>query len=237
MKTYRLAPAYYAALKRRLIFTAVPIICAAGAVGYLAGLLQGGATLAHVGIFMGLTFIFFVFTIPRSYRQQRDLAQSYQVTLNGDTLTRTQDGAQEINVTRSGVARITETPGKGLGIIAINSKLRFGIPATLEGYDELRKTLATWHSIQAVKPKGMYWQAVAVPLLALVLICLFAVAIVSNDKVLVTATGGIAIAMSVASALVILKSPQVDAKTKSKLWLVSIPLLALAAKIIYTLVN
>ena len=101
----------------------------------------------------------------------------------------------------------------------------------------MRKTLATWHSIQAVKPKGMYWQAVAVPLLALVLICLFAVAIVSNDKVLVTATGGVAIAMSVASALVILKSPQVDAKTKSKLWLVSIPLLALAAKIIYTLVN
>jgi hypothetical protein len=237
MKTYRLSPAYYAALKRRLLLTAIPIISAAGAVGFLAGLLQGGTTLINAALFAALTGVFFVFTIPRSYRQQRDLAESYKLTVDGDTITRTQTGAREISVTRSGIARITETPDKGLGIIAINSKLRFGIPATLEGYAELRKTLDSWHQIQTVKPSGMHWQAALVPLLALALIGLFAVAIISNDKVLVSATGSLALVVSVASVFVLVNNPQVDAKTKSKLWLVSIPLLALVAKIIYTLVN
>ena len=237
MKTYRLAPAYYAALKRRLLLTAVPIICIAGAIGYLAGLLQKGSTLPTTLLFMGLTGVFFVFTIPRSYRQQRDLAQSYLLIVNGDSITRKQEGAQDIYLTKNGIARITETPDKGLGIISINSKQRFGIPATLEGYDDLRRTLAAWHAIQTVKPKKMYWQALVVPFLALVLIGLFAVAVISTDKVLVTAAGGLALIMSVGSAIVIWKNPQVDAKTRSKLWLASIPLVALIAKIIYTLVN
>jgi hypothetical protein len=239
MKTYRLSPAYYAALRERLLLTAVPIILAAGVVGYLAGLLQGGgaASVNTAIIFASLTIVFFIFTIPRSYRQQREMAESYQIILDGNTITRKQEGAQEISIPRSGIARITETPDKGLGIIGINTRLRFGIPATLEGYAELRKVLAGWHTIQPVKPRGMYWQAVAVPFLALALVGLFAVTIISNDKTLVSATGGLAVAISLASALVIYKNPQVDAKTKSRLWLISIPLLALAAKVIYTLVN
>jgi hypothetical protein len=237
MKTYRLSPAYYTALKRRLLLTAIPIISAAGAVGFIAGLLQGGTTLVNAALFAALTGVFFIFTIPRSYIQQRNLAETYKLTVDGDTITRTQNGAQDISITRSGIARITETPDKGLGIIAINSKLRFGIPVTLEGYAELRKTLASWHQIQAVKPRGMHWQAAIVPLVAMALIGLFAVAIISSDKTLVTATGGLALIVSVASALILVNNPQVDAKTKSKLWLISIPLLALAAKVFYTLVN
>ena len=237
MKTYHLSSAYYAALKQRLLLTAVPIVAAAGAVGYLAGSWQGGVGLGYAAVFVLITGIFFAFTIPRNYRQQRELAQSYKLTLQDNTITRTQAGAQEISIARGNIARITELPGRGLALFAANSRLRFGIPATLEGYAELRATLESWHRIEAVASTGLHWQAVAVPLIALAIVGLFAIAIISNDKVLVTVSGLAAIIVSVASALVLWNSAQVDTKTKSRLWLISIPLLGVVAKVIYTLVS
>jgi hypothetical protein len=236
MKTYQLSPAYYAKLKQRLFLTAVPIVVAAGVVGFLAGSFQG-ASFGYASVFIVMTGIFFVFTIPRNYRQQSEIGHSYKITIEEGAITRTQSAAQEITVTRAGVARITEQPGKGLGVYAINGKQRFGIPATLEGYDELRATLASWHRIDTVVPTGFHWQALAVPATALAIIGLFVIVILSNDKLVVTLAGMTALVVSVASAVVLWRNPQVDAKTKSRLWLISIPLLGLIGKMIYTLVS
>ena len=236
MKTYQLSPAYFIALKRQLLLTALPVIVAAGVVGFLAGSFQG-AGFGYASVFLVMTGIFFVFTIPRNYRQRSEIGRSYRITLQENVITRTQALAQDISIARSAVARITEQPGKGLGIYAIDRRLRFGIPATLEGYDELRSTLASWHRIETVEQTGFHWQALGTPAVALALIGLFTIVILSNDKLVVTLAGATAVVVAVSSAWVLQHSPQVDVKTKARLWLISIPLLGLIGKVIYTLIS
>ncbi len=181
MKTYRMDPTRWNAAWRRMVLLfvvifSVVLVIALGMVwanqfadvdwqdpDLMDSLLP---SLISFGIFVVLFPLFVAFSIRRLLRQQRALWESIQVELGGNFVSRSQVRIPRLIIQRAEITEIQET-NNGLCVRTANRSRSLAIPKSLEGYDEIKNTLAQWAPLRHIQQRER-WTSIAT-LISLVL--------------------------------------------------------------------
>ncbi|BAU12153.1 hypothetical protein LEP3755_26820 [Leptolyngbya sp. NIES-3755] len=81
------------------------------------------------------------------FKKHQRIWSSYELTLSEDSIARTQDGYERVQISRSEITRIIEVTDYGLTIVGTNNAQIF-VPRLVENYVLLRNLLAEWRSIE-----------------------------------------------------------------------------------------
>jgi hypothetical protein len=77
-------------------------------------------------------------------RKLKESLSTYRLTVAGDSIVRTQDGLQSLQLDRAEIASVGEARGRGLYIGGQTRLRQIFIPTGLVGYDEVRQSISGW---------------------------------------------------------------------------------------------
>ncbi|HKV11220.1 MAG TPA: hypothetical protein VJ725_23970 [Thermoanaerobaculia bacterium] len=227
-KSFSLGAKFFADLRRAMLTRLVPLFLAILAV----------ALLVHppgVETDSSFTWIMACVLIPivcfggwRGYKRQLASYQGYRLFLTQDRLRRVQPGLPDMEISRSEVTRLFEAPGKALTLFGSGYHRFIAIPASLDGYEEVRAQLVSWKTPEQRQAGLAAWYPALAGLLTIIA---YAVVIASSNRTLVTTLGALLIGALLYSTVVMYKSPQLDAKAKKVVWFMPLVILSVAARI------
>jgi hypothetical protein len=157
----------------------------------------------------------------QALRKQRELLESFEITLGADFVVRKQKGYRDVEIRRDEVLRIVEMPGGWLLIETADRHKHISVLPGIENYDELRLQLMQWQEIQSASSQRMYGLLAVAASLALVL-AHWGPSFVRDSPIapiahLIAAIGFVWLFMEMRH------SPDVDEKSRRKSWVVLIP--------------
>lgn len=227
-RVFSLGDAFFVHLRRIALGRVLPLIVLALAVGLLVhppGVqVEAGFLLFTACVLLPLG----LFGAWRGFRRLIATFEGYRLFVSHDRLRRVQPGLPEMEIARGEVTRIVEVPGKGLTVFGTGHQKFIGVPAGLDGFEEVRALLATWCSFEERRGALASWFPILAGLLGVVA---FAVVIGSENRLLVTALGLGLIALQLYCVIVLPRSPQVDSRTKKAIWFFPFIILAVALRI------
>lgn len=84
-------------------------------------------------------------------RRQVKLWRTFQLTVDEESVSRTQEAHATVVIRASEIQPIREAPRRGLTIVTQSGGVALSIPETLADYSECRALLARWAPIQTVR--------------------------------------------------------------------------------------
>jgi hypothetical protein len=231
MKTYHLSPLFFEGLKRRLFVFGIPLMVLAAGAGVILYFANPNNQPFNAAPFI-LAFIaaILVFSIWNAWRQQCKLWKSYQLNVSESAITREQMGFSPITITRDEIAKIIERPDQGLSIYTTDHSRRIDVPATLEGYGELRTCLNGWDLLET-PPQKILLPGWLIPAAMVGSVAAFLVIFLSPSKYLVIVVGLLMLIILIPGTLMVWRSKLVDRGTKRRLWTAIFPAMAIAARV------
>lgn len=236
-KQFKLKEDGFNEIKKKLLLRTLPIMLVAVAVGVAIGHFyskedsQDFSTLP----FMIPVAVFVVcFSVFRSIKRQKELLESYTLTIDDTSITREQKDTPAITLSKWDINYIRKNTNGSYTIQGNNSLQCIMVPAQLDNFSELEESLLQF-APPTNKPVS-FLQKYAL-LFSLLGIGLVAINFLSKDKVVVTASGAILIGLFSWSLYQGYNSPNIDQKTrKGLLWIVLVTLL-IAARIVMAWLN
>jgi hypothetical protein len=238
LRTYKLKPEGFADIRRRVIVVTLPIIVVALLIGG-AGALAANPPSDVLGwvLIIGLLGPFFIgliyYSLRRSLRQQEEGWLSYQLLLGDDVIIRKQAHLPDIQIKRDEVAGIEKAVNGTLVVKTSQLQKFIAVPGTLEGIEEVRQHLEQWQSVRQQTPKAarsVYSASLGMVLLALAAI---AVTFLGTEKLIVIPIGTLTIVFLLWALIANARNPHLDERVKKGMWMVVIPMAAIAMKVIF----
>jgi len=230
MPVYQLSPAFLTRLRRRFLWTGLPMVLLSVAVGLWMGGIDRGSTpiiLITLPIVAGAVG----FGLYRGFKLQKRAWSSYRLYLEEGRVRREQDGLPAITIARKDMSKISESPRNGMTVHSAASLVKIHIPATLDGYDGARMTLAGWCPIDEVPGIIAGWNTALSSLAGLATLGAFVVIHTASNPIVVMAVG-VALAVALLACFVsIRRSGQVPAQTKRGMWFLLLVVAEIAAKV------
>ncbi len=223
---YALTESFFAGLRRRVWVRTLPLMAVAlGAGWYIAGAHTDWIGIGSIAV-MGLVFMPFV--TWRTIRRQEESFRTLRIKVADGLLIKIQKGFPLVTVALDDITALKETKGKGLLVSGQTCSHRIFLPATLEGYSELRALLGNHHVIETKPDTSGYLIQTASALAATLLLLVFYLA--TSPAVVVT-TGILLIGMLVTCFIIMQKSPHLDKRTKAASWTTWLAVISLAGRI------
>lgn len=166
-------------------------------------------------------FIFFPFIIiaitlgialRNGMKRKRQAYNSYELIISSESIVQRQIGISELTIMRDEIVSIIEYQNKCLHIQSIDEKNTMFIPKKLSGYEEIKEILSDWKFIELKETRFNYNNLMM--LLQILIICATATVFLSDNKLIVIPVGLLLIIVLIISDIIILKSKQVDNRTK-----------------------
>lgn len=168
--------------------------------------------------------------IRKSSKGLQNRWSSYELSLIDDVVIRRQAQTPDIEIRRNQVVSLQETSSGDI-IIKTDDRRKFiVVPASLNGREEVREHLAKWQKIELLTERPIL--KILPIVTALGTIGAFATTVASQNIRVVLPVGFLLIAVLLWSLIEIQRSPHVEARIKRSAWLVLLPLLGVAVKII-----
>jgi hypothetical protein len=171
--------------------------------------------------------------VTGTIRRRRSLA-SYRITLEGQSITRSQEGVRDQIIDQDEVTDIAEAAG-GILIRAENPHREIHVPSGLDGYDELKALLSRLREIRSFSTRPAYWSIIQLFGLLTLLLTGFLATIYFDSPYVVVPSGSLVIVILLVCVWMIQRSPHVDARTRTLSWLVFLPLLSIVFKLLFAL--
>lgn len=229
-RDFRLSEEFFTTMRRASLTRALPTSLLAGAAGLLIA--SGQAEMSRGVILVASSILTAVIcgSSWRSYRQQVDRFRRLRISLSAAGVGRSQPGLAEIFIPAGQIRRVVAVPGKSLTIYGPTPQLVVAIPETIEGFDRIREAVEGWcpAEVSARSSLASRMQSIAV----LAMLIAFVIVFKSDNAAFVTAIGLPLIAFLGWSALVVRASPHVDARMKSGILIVILPILGIALRIL-----
>jgi hypothetical protein len=166
--------------------------------------------------------------VRRGFKQLVATYQGFRLFVSPDRLRRVQPGLPDLEIARDEVTRILEVPGKGLTIYGTGRQKFIGIPASLDGFEEVRALLVTWKTPEERRGVLVSWSPI---LLGLLTVVGFGVVVGSDSRLLVTTLGVVLIGLLLGCIVVLYKSPHADARTRRMIWVLPLIILVVGLRI------
>lgn len=156
----------------------------------------------------------------RGLNRQRNLFESYQLTLTNNLITREQLNTPTISIYFNEIKEIIKSKNGSFSIRGKDPTDLIIIPAQIENYIELENTLAQIKSFAKKSSKSFLQKySIAISLFSLTLmLCVYT----ATNKIIVAFSGTFLLAIVSWSFYEVRKSRNIDAKTKRSMWWVLI---------------
>ena len=177
--------------------------------------------------------VIFYFTIRKVIRKQKELLESYALTINDNTITRYQLNTPTISIYHSEVKEILKTTNSGFIIKGNASEDIILVPSQIDNYHELEARLNGIKIINQHRSKNIFEKH---PLIAIILMMGLMIGVYgSRNKFIVLFCGIPVVVMMIWSFLKIQKSKNVETRIKRNSWVILIVLISIIAVIIMNL--
>jgi len=232
METYYNKPLDAAVLRRRVIVQRLPIFVISAIIGIGAVLMTSNNT--HLGfliyaVLLSFIFVVFVFNTIKAIRTEKEIYNSYSLTITENSLIRKKEGLATASISFNSIEQITETK-QGYLVIKIQPKSVIIVPPTIERYQEVKALLNEIKPISLAPYKQVLKLIFLLPLFCM---ALMAGVYLSTNKVIVLICG-IVLTMLLSWAFYKIKTNNaIDAKTKRSLWSIPIVFLSIIAVVYY----
>lgn len=224
-KEFRLGEEFFLHFRRATLVRTLPLILLAGAGGLVVA--RGDSDMPP-GIAVAV-ICFLLLTAWRHYRQQAERFRGFRVLLSASGLQRNQPGLTEVFIPASQISRVAALPGKSLTVYGPTPQQVIVIPATTEGYQQIREVVDAWCPPEVSAQARLSSQ---LPAIAGVATIVALVTVFRSENAVIVMPVGLALIVFLGWAISsVRRSPHLDAGLKRSLWLVLVPIAAIAARI------
>jgi hypothetical protein len=169
-------------------------------------------------------------TIRRTRRMVRNAIETYELTIDGLQITRTQRECPTMVIPRSEVQRIAERTGQGFRIETSDYRKNIWVPKELEGYEEVKALMLSTTPAQASTTR--YLLAITYGA-SLLMIAGFFIVMWSKQRMLVTTAGLVVLSLLIYSAVQLARYwPNLSRQMKRTVWIIVFPILAVIGRIV-----
>ncbi len=228
-RTFHLSEEYFKRLKTLTLTYTVPLLLlGVPAISYFEGRARSQSqTSTFVSWLLSSAII--AFSLYVALRRQVKLWRTFQLTVDEESVSRTQEAHAPVVIRASEIQQIREAPRRGLTVVTQHGGVALSIPETLADYSECRARLARWAPIQTVRgPLNR------VLLLATAFVFMGAYVLFNRmrDPSAIVLLGVPLAGLFIFSHVGLMRSPDVDQRTKRFAWLAAVPVLQIAGRII-----
>ena len=164
-----------------------------------------------------LVLVLIGFGISRGIGRQKDIYESYKLTIDNNSITREQNNTQTITISITDISKIRKN-SNGSFIIQGDSAINVIIvPAQIENYEKLEQLLSEIKGISC-KSRKTYLQMLLLGLFTTLIVGLIVVTYVVKDKIIVGICGTILLIIMGYSIFVNQRNKNIDNKTKKGMW-------------------
>lgn len=236
MHQYKISPAGIAEVKRKAMRTTVPVLVLAILVGgFLPELAGKGRGMNLSTIFIMVPFMVGVlgFGLWNGFKRQRQLLESYTLTLEAHDLVREQFDTPTLRIPKLDVASITQHANGSFTIKGRNGTGEIVVLPQVENPAELARLLGEISPVTVLTTTPLLQKYSA--LLGLVTVGLFALHFIATTAPVVVGSGVALIGLLLWSFFTIIRNKNVDNKTaRGTYWALAI-VLGVLIRIIYVI--
>jgi len=158
------------------------------------------------------------FGIYRSISRQKEIFESYKLTIDNDTIIREQYNTQTITIAIADISEICKNSNGSFTIKGSSAINVINIPAQIDNYEKIEQLLSEIKLI-SYKNRKTYLQMLFAGLLSILIIGLMVVVYIIKDKIIVGICGTILLVILGFSILISQRNKNIDSKTKKGMWL------------------
>lgn len=238
METYTTIPTRFKEIRKQTFTRILPLILIAVIAGVVIS--SSNQTQKQGDIYNWLITIPIIgaavgFGLVRGLNRQKAIFESYKLTIEGNLITREQFNSSAISIYFDDINEIIGNKNGSFTIKVKNGKDTIYVPAQIENYSHLEKSLSRIMPIK-VKDQGAFQQLSSIVAAVSVIVLMICVYTVSN-KLIVGVAGIVLIGLLLWSFIAIRKNKNIDAKTKTAAWWVFIVIIAVVAIMYQKLAN
>jgi hypothetical protein len=227
MKIYDLSPQGIAREKRKGLIRGIATAIFGVALGVGIPAIAGSVPIWFVVSLLPLFALIFYFSFRRALGRLEENWSSYQLLVGSDTIVRKQVRLPDLEIHRDQVTKLQEKAGTGLFIKAQEKRLSIYVPATLEGYDELRDLLSHWGGPGKTSSTNSFSSSLQI--LAVVSFGAgFAIMWLSKNLALIITAGAYVIVYMLWASILLRQRKDIDPRLKLSIWKIVIIVLAFA---------
>ena len=171
------------------------------------------------------------FSIFRAMRRQFASLRTLTLEVDGNVLSRRKSALGDLDIRRDEIGAILETR-QGLLVRTIDHGRQIFVSALLEGFDELRGTIVTWHAPQ---PAPISMRRGFVIFTIVLVLATFMTMAASMNPWIVVPSGSALAALLLYSLIAIRRRSKMDPRVRRLAWMVALPLFGILGKIAVSL--
>lgn len=231
MKTYKLDPEGFKEIKAAALKRTISIgVIAASAGLYISTLNQSDevSTLDTLPFVIPIVLFALILGLFKGLKRQKDQWNTYELTVDEDSVIRTQKNVATLKIHKNDLLEIEESP-KGNLILKTDQKTKWiNIPSSILEREELLDSIKAFGPIQQGKENKGKWTG----LISLVTLGLMVIFFTNHEKSILIPSGIILILGLLGSFIGIQRSKNIDKKTKRAAYLIFLVLFSIVGRMI-----
>lgn len=180
-----------------------------------------------------LVLVVLVFGLRRGINRQREIFDSYVLTVDDNGIRREQHNTPTITISKADLSEITKNSNGSFTIKGNSSVNVIGVPAQIDDYERLERSLAEIRQISAKSSESLL-QKFQLPL-SMLTIGLMAAVYISKDKIIVGVSGTVLLVVLGYSFFEVQRNKNIDNKTKKGMWWLILVAASIAVVMYYKL--
>lgn len=219
MEQFKIKKDGFKEIRNAMLIKSIPISLLAALGGLAISYFNTNGQQNNTDVFpylIPLLVVAFAFGIYRSINRQKEIFDSYQITIDHNGIAREQYNTPTIIISKAEISEIIRNSNGSFSVKGNSSINTIGIPSQIEDYEKLEKLLAEIKEITIKYNEPILQKFRA--LLSVLTIGLLAAVYISKDKVIVGASGLILLVVLAYSFFKVQRSKNIDSKTKKAMW-------------------
>lgn len=219
MEQFKIRQDGFKEIRKAMLIKAIPISLLAAFGGLAISHFNTNGQQSDVNVFpfvIPIVLGALAFGLYRGVNRQKEIFDSYRLTLDNNGITREQHNTPTITISNTDVSEIIKNSNGSFAIKGNSSLNVIGVPSQIDDYEKLEKSLAEIRKISS-KSSEPFLQKFR-GLLSILTIGLMAAVYISKDKIIVGVSGTVLLVVLGYSFFEVQRSKNVDSKTKKEMW-------------------
>lgn len=219
MEQFKIRPNGFKEIRKAMLMRSIPMILLAIFVGFAISYFNADTQQSNVNIYpflVPLTLIALGFALFRIIKKQKEQFESYRLTIDDNGITKEQLHFPTISIATAELTEIRKNANRSFTVKGSSTFHTINIPSQIENYEKLEKLLNEIRPISMISPPALYQKLQG--MLSIVVIGCIAVVYISKDKIIVSLSGTVLLAVLGYSFFVLQKSKNVDKQMKKMTW-------------------
>lgn len=219
MEQFKIRKDGFREIRKAMLFKTAPIAIIALLVGLAIGYLNTDARQGEISVFpfvIPLLLGALGFGLYRGVNRQKEIFNSYILTLDNNCITREQHKTPTITISYTDISEIIKNSNGSFTIKGNSTENVIGVPSQIDDYEKLEKSLSEIGQILTIANESFIQKIRG--LFSILTLGLMAAVYISKDKTIVGISGAVLLVVLGYSFFEVLRSKNIDGQTKRGIW-------------------